>query len=57
MGPHYEDVVDSTYLDDFTTKWSVGLSTYKSTFLNSRSFVQVMQILGGKKIIQIETVY
>jgi deoxyadenosine/deoxycytidine kinase len=30
--PHYEDVVDNPYLDDFTTRWNAGLLTFKSTF-------------------------
>jgi deoxyadenosine/deoxycytidine kinase len=51
MEPHYEDVVDNPYLDDFTIKWNAGLNL-QIYFLNSR-FRQVMQIReSGKKIIQ-----
>ena len=55
--PHYEDVVDNPYLDDFyhqMERWSFNLQIY---FLNSR-FRQVMQIRqSGKKIIQDRTIY
>jgi deoxyadenosine/deoxycytidine kinase len=50
--PHFEDVVDNPYLDDFyhqMERWSFNLQIY---FLNSR-FRQVLQIReSGKKIIQ-----
>jgi deoxyadenosine/deoxycytidine kinase len=49
--PHFEDVVDNPYLDDFyhqMERWSFNLQIY---FLNSR-FRQVLQIReSGKKII------
>lgn len=55
--PHYEDVVDNPYLDDFYTKmerWSFNLQIY---FLNSR-FRQILEIReSGKKIIQDRTIY
>jgi deoxyadenosine/deoxycytidine kinase len=55
--PHYEDVVDNPYLDDFyhqMERWSFNLQIY---FLNSR-FRQVLQIReSGKKIIQDRTIY
>ncbi len=55
--PHFEDVVDNPYLDDFyhqMERWSFNLQIY---FLNSR-FRQVMQIReSGKKIIQDRTIY
>ena len=55
--PHYEDVVDNPYLDDFyhqMERWSFNLQIY---FLNSR-FRQVMQIReSGKKVIQDRTIY
>jgi deoxyadenosine/deoxycytidine kinase len=55
--PHYEDVVDNPYLDDFyhqMERWSFNLQVY---FLNSR-FSQVLQIRkSGKKIIQDRTIY
>lgn len=55
--PHYEDVVDNPYLDDFyhqMERWSFNLQIY---FLNSR-FSQVQQIRkSGKKIIQDRTIY
>ena len=55
--PHFEDVVDSPYLDDFyhqMERWSFNLQIY---FLNSR-FRQVLQIReSGKKIIQDRTIY
>lgn len=55
--PHYEDVVDNPYLDDFyhqMDRWSFNLQVY---FLNSR-FRQVLQIReSGKKIIQERTIY
>jgi deoxyadenosine/deoxycytidine kinase len=55
--PHYEDVVENPYLDDFyhqMERWSFNLQIY---FLNSR-FRQVLQIReSGKKIIQDRTIY
>ena len=55
--PHYEDVVDNPYLDDFyhqMERWSFNLQIY---FLNTR-FSQVMQIRqGGKTTIQDRTIY
>lgn len=55
--PHFEDVVDNPYLDDFYHKmdrWSFNLQIY---FLNSR-FKQVLQIRkSGKTIIQDRTIY
>ena len=55
--PHFEDVVDNPYLDDFYNqmeRWSFNLQVY---FLNSR-FRQVLQIReSGKKIIQDRTIY
>jgi deoxyadenosine/deoxycytidine kinase len=55
--PHYEDVVDNPYLDDFyhqMERWSFNLQIY---FLNSR-FSQVQLIRkSGKKIIQDRTIY
>lgn len=55
--PHYEDVVDNPYLDDFYTqmeRWSFNLQIY---FLNSR-FRQILEIRqSGKKIIQDRTIY
>lgn len=55
--PHYEDVVDNPYLDDFyhqMERWSFNLQIY---FLNSR-FRQVLQIReSGKTIIQDRTIY
>ncbi|ESU21109.1 deoxynucleoside kinase [Flavobacterium enshiense DK69] len=55
--PHYEDVVDNPYLDDFyhsMDRWSFNLQIY---FLNSR-FRQVLQIREtGKKFIQDRTIY
>lgn len=55
--PHYEDVVDNPYLDDFyhqMDRWSFNLQVY---FLNSR-FRQVLQIReSGKAIIQDRTIY
>ena len=55
--PHYEDVVDNPYLDDFyhqMERWSFNLQIY---FLNSR-FRQVLQISeSGKNIIQDRTIY
>ncbi len=55
--PHYEDVVDNPYLDDFyhqMERWSFNLQIY---FLNSR-FRQVKQIReSGKKVIQDRTIY
>jgi deoxyadenosine/deoxycytidine kinase len=55
--PHFEDVVDNPYLEDFyhqMERWSFNLQIY---FLNSR-FRQVLQIRqSGKKIIQDRTIY
>lgn len=55
--PHYEDVVDNPYLDDFyhqMERWSFNLQIY---FLNTR-FSQVMQIRqSGKSTIQDRTIY
>lgn len=55
--PHYEDVVDNPYLDDFyhqMERWSFNLQVY---FLNTR-FTQVMQIRqSGKNTIQDRTIY
>lgn len=55
--PHYEDVVDNPYLDDFyhqMERWSFNLQIY---FLNTR-FSQIMQIRnGGKSTIQDRTIY
>ena len=55
--PHFEDVVDNPYLDDFyhqMERWSFNLQIY---FLNSR-FRQVMQIReSGKNVIQDRTIY
>lgn len=52
--PHYEDVVDNPYLDDFyhqMERWSFNLQIY---FLNSR-FRQVLQIReSGKKSFKTE---
>ena len=49
--PHFEDVVDNPYLDDFyhqMERWSFNLQIY---FLNSR-FRQVLQIRqSGKNIV------
>jgi deoxyadenosine/deoxycytidine kinase len=55
--PHFEDVVDNPYLDDFylqMERWSFNLQIY---FLNSR-FRQILTFReGGKKIIQDRTIY
>lgn len=55
--PHFEDVVDNPYLDDFYNqmeRWSFNLQIY---FLNSR-FRQILEIReSGKKIIQDRTIY
>ncbi|SFJ62147.1 deoxynucleoside kinase [Myroides guanonis] len=55
--PHFEDVVDNPYLDDFYHKmdrWSFNLQIY---FLNSR-FRQILQIRkNGKATIQDRTIY
>ncbi|MFC6858306.1 deoxynucleoside kinase [Zunongwangia sp. SCSIO 43204] len=55
--PHYEDVLENPYLEDFYNKmerWSFNLQIY---FLNSR-FRQILQIReSGKKIIQDRTIY
>lgn len=55
--PHFEDVVDNPYLDDFYNqmdRWSFNLQIY---FLNSR-FRQILEIReSGKKFIQDRTIY
>jgi len=55
--PHYEDVVDNPYLDDFyhqMERWSFNLQIY---FLNTR-LSQILQFReSGKKIIQDRTIY
>ena len=55
--PHFEDVEDNPYLDDFyreMQRWSFNLQIY---FLNSR-FRQVKEIReGGQDIIQDRTIY
>ena len=55
--PHYEDVVDNPYLDDFylqMERWSFNLQIY---FLNSR-FRQILNFRKSKKkIIQDRTIY
>ncbi len=55
--PHFEDVVDNPYLDDFyhqMERWSFNLQIY---FLNSR-FRQILQIRqSGSNIIQDRTIY
>ncbi|MGJ8666961.1 MAG: deoxynucleoside kinase [Patiriisocius sp.] len=55
--PHYEDVEDNPYLDDFYNqmeRWSFNLQIY---FLNSR-FRQILDIReSGEKIIQDRTIY
>ena len=55
--PHYEDVTDNPYLDDFYTsmqRWSFNLQIY---FLQSR-FKQVREIReSGKNVIQDRTIY
>jgi len=55
--PHYEDVDDNPYLNDFyedMQRWSFNLQIY---FLNSR-FNQVARIMkSGKTIIQDRTIY
>jgi len=55
--PHYEDVVDNPYLDDFYNqmeRWSFNLQIY---FLNSR-YKQVLDIRqSGKNVIQDRTIY
>ncbi|HZJ36178.1 MAG TPA: deoxynucleoside kinase [Gillisia sp.] len=55
--PHYEDVLENPYLEDFYNKmerWSFNLQIY---FLNSR-FRQILQIReSGKKIVQDRTIY
>ena len=55
--PHFEDVVDNPYLDDFyhsMERWSFNLQIY---FLNSR-FRQILEIRkSGKKTIQDRTIY
>tara|TARA_R110002051_G_scaffold325678_2_gene430138 strand:+ start:57821 stop:58435 length:615 start_codon:yes stop_codon:yes gene_type:complete len=55
--PHFEDVVDNPYLDDFYNqmeRWSFNLQIY---FLNSR-YRQILEIREtGKNIIQDRTIY
>lgn len=55
--PHYEDVEENPYLDDFYNemqRWSFNLQIY---FLNSR-FKQVVDIRqSGKNVIQDRTIY
>lgn len=55
--PHYEDVVDNPYLDDFyhqMERWSFNLQVY---FLNSR-FRQILHMReSGKSTIQDRTIY
>lgn len=55
--PHYEDVEENPYLDDFYSemqRWSFNLQIY---FLNSR-FKQVVDIReSGKSVIQDRTIY
>ncbi len=55
--PHYEDVDDNPYLEDFyenMQRWSFNLQVY---FLNSR-FNQILEIRkSGKNIIQDRTIY
>ncbi len=55
--PHYEDVEDNPYLDDFYNqmeRWSFNLQIY---FLNSR-FRQIVDIReSGKNIVQDRTIY
>jgi deoxyadenosine/deoxycytidine kinase len=55
--PHYEDVDDNPYLNDFyedMQRWSFNLQIY---FLNSR-FSQVAKIMkSGKTVIQDRTIY
>jgi deoxyadenosine/deoxycytidine kinase len=55
--PHYEDVDDNPYLNDFyedMQRWSFNLQVY---FLNSR-FKQVLEIKqSGKTVVQDRTIY
>lgn len=55
--PHYEDVLDNPYLEDFYNqmdRWSFNLQIY---FLNTR-FRQILEIReSGKEIIQDRTIY
>lgn len=55
--PHYEDVDDNPYLNDFykdMQRWSFNLQVY---FLNKR-FEQIVELKNsGKKIIQDRTIY
>jgi len=55
--PHYEDVDQNPYLNDFYTdmqRWSFNLQIY---FLNSR-FTQILEIhKSGKTVIQDRTIY
>ena len=55
--PHYEDVDDNPYLNDFyqdMQRWSFNLQIY---FLNSR-FNQILEIRkSGKEVIQDRTIY
>ena len=54
---HFEDVVDSPYLDDFYTQMERGSFNLQIYFLNSR-FRQILEIReSGKKIIQDRTIY
>lgn len=55
--PHYEDVVDNPYLDDFyhsMDRWSFNLQIY---FLNSRFRQVLMMKESGKNTIQDRTIY
>lgn len=55
--PHYEDVVENPYLEDFyneMARWSFNLQIY---FLNNR-FQQIVKIReSGKNVIQDRTIY
>lgn len=55
--PHFEDVLENPYLEDFyldMERWSFNLQVY---FLNSR-FRQILDIRNsGKKVIQDRTIY
>ena len=55
--PHYEEVVDNPYLDDFyhsMDRWSFNLQIY---FLNSRFRQVLMMKKSGKNTIQDRTIY
>ena len=55
--PHFEDVVDNPYLDDFyhsMDRWSFNLQIY---FLNSRFRQVLMMKESGKNTIQDRTIY